>query len=237
MPARFYIPKELWRNRFLTGEEAHHALKVMRLKVGANIELFNGEGSHMIGEVSDISNKQLSFHVREEHFTPQPTPLIHLYQAIPKGKNMDLIIQKAVELGVNEIHPIITDHTVAVSGDLKKKTEKWRRIALEACKQCRQTWLPVIHEPVHFHTLTTCPLELKVVGALRKEARKLKEALTTSPPPSDVGILVGPEGDFTDAELKHAFELGFTPVTLGSLVLRSETASLYMISAAKFQLR
>ena len=236
MPARFYINKKLWESNILSGEEAHHAIKVMRLKVGSAIEIFDGEGDYARAEVSQINGKQLSFQVLEKKSSARPKPLIHLYQAIPKGKNMELIIQKAVELGVSEIHPIITDHTIAINGDLKKKTEKWQRISLEACKQCRQTWLPLIHEPVHISTLGSCPQEIKVVGALRKEAVSLKDTLTQDGAPESVALLVGPEGDFTDLELEQAFSLGFTPVTLGELVLRVETATLYLISAVKYQL-
>ena len=233
MPARFYVPKHDWATNLLSEEEAHHAIKVMRVKTGENIELFDGEGTIATASVTSISGKSLEYTIESEKTLTVKTPSINLYQAIPKGKNMELIIQKAVELGVTEIIPLITKNTVAVSDSPEKKALKWQRTALEACKQCRQAFLPKIHTPVQFTESLKFYGELKVVGALRPNQKPLRETFNSHAPQS-VSILVGPEGDFTDSELHYAESSGFIPVTLGDLVLRVETATLYMISATRF---
>ena len=235
MPSRFYTPPQHWDTASLTAEEAKHAIKVLRIREGQEIEVFDGLGRIATARVSSLSGRELQYEIlSEETVTPQ-VPSIHLYQAIPKGKNMDFIIQKAVELGVNYIHPIITTNTIAIADNPDRKTEKWQKIALEACKQCKQPFLPTIYPPKKLQTLEIFPQELKIMGALSERAVPMKTPLNNVVPPQSVGIAVGPEGDFTPEELVLLENQGFLPVSLGSLVLRVETAALYMISAVRYQ--
>ncbi len=234
MPARFYLPSDLWGRDVLDGDEARHAIKVLRVRLGEEIELFDGAGQVASATVTQIAGKVLEFERLEECHLAPTTPEITLYQAIPKGKNMELIIQKAVELGVRAIQPLITDNTVAVSDAPAKKTEKWQRVALEAAKQCKQAYLPKVHQPCHISEVTTFAGEVKLIASLRENATAMKEVLLGTAKPGSISLLVGPEGDFTSHELDAAEESGFVPVSMGDLVLRVETATLYGLSALRF---
>lgn len=233
MPARFYLTPAQWSQNTLRGEEAKHAIRVLRLKKGAEIELFNGLGRIGRAEITAIENKELQFKYLQESESPSPHPKLHLYQSVPKGKNMEFIIQKAVELGVNTIQPIITQNTVAISEAPERKLLKWRKTALEACKQCKQPFLPIIEEPKRLMALEDKQECLKIVGALAPHAKSLSETIRLSQSPQAMAVCIGPEGDFTAQELSHLEGLSFTPVSLGSLVLRVETATLFSLSALR----
>ena len=139
---RFYLPANLWTTAVLGGEESHHLSQVMRVKSGETITLFDGAGNEAPAMVLSSSKSQTHLRIGTVVSAPFPLPRITLAQAIPKGKNMDWIIQKAVELGVRRIQPLVTRHTIVQPGG--DKAEKWRRTALEACKQCGQNFLPEI---------------------------------------------------------------------------------------------
>src|SRR3954469_23796859 len=148
---RFYIPPEQWNpdQLSLTGGEAHHARDVLRLKAGDRAVLFNGNGREVTAELGDASSGQLRFQKLTETETQPLNCRITLGQAIPKGKNMDLIVQKAVEIGVADICPLMSQRTVV---DLDpeaaaQKQAKWQQVAIEAAKQCGQNWLPTVQTP------------------------------------------------------------------------------------------
>ncbi len=133
----------------MTGPEAHHARDVLRLRAGDQAVLFDGRGHELTAEISEIGRRELRLHALEEREAPPRPCRITLAQAIPKGKSMDLIVQKSVELGAAEIVPIISERTV-VSLDKKEtasKRAKWQQIVIEACKQCGQSWMPEVAEP------------------------------------------------------------------------------------------
>src|SRR6266436_10060659 len=148
---RFYISPENWNPDALSlrDAEAHHASDVLRMKHGDKAVLFNGRGREITAEIVDLARDEI--HLRKLHDAQTP-PLrcrITLGQAIPKGKNMDLIVQKAVEIGAAEIAPILSDRTV-VHVDLEsaaQKRAKWQQVAIEAAKQCGQNWLPQVRAP------------------------------------------------------------------------------------------
>src|SRR6266508_4132110 len=147
---RFYVSPESWNPRALalSGAEAHHARDVLRMKQGEKLVLFNGRGREITAEIVDVSD-EIRLRRLHEAETPPLRRRIILGQAIPKGKNMELIVQKAVEIGAAEIAPIISDRTI-VRVDLEsaaQKQAKWQQIAIEAAKQCGQNWLPRVHAP------------------------------------------------------------------------------------------
>jgi 16S rRNA (uracil1498-N3)-methyltransferase len=167
-------------------------------------------------------------------------------QAIPKGKNMDLIVQKAVEIGAAEIAPIISDRTIVQvdSESASQKQTKWQQIAIEAAKQCGQNWLPRVHVPkklAEFFSISDQPFDLRLIGSLQPDAQQLKKILETyssehGDRPRSVLMLVGPEGDFTPAELALARRHGCQPITLGPIILRVETAAIYCLSVLSYEL-
>src|SRR5215472_12928703 len=210
---RFYVAPENWdpRELVLSGSEAHHAGKVLRMQAGDNLVLFNGKGRELTAEIATIADHEIRLRKLHETETAPLRCRIVLGQAIPKKKNMDLIVQKAVEIGAAEIAPIISDRTVVQldSETAAQKQSKWQQIAVEAAKQCGQNWLPRLHAPkklAEFFSASDQPFDLRLIGSLQPDAQHLKTILETYSKeqgnrPRSVLMLVGPEGDFTPAEL------------------------------------
>jgi 16S rRNA (uracil1498-N3)-methyltransferase len=244
---RFYISPENWNPDApaLTGSEAHHARDVLRMKPAEKLVLFNGRGREITAEIVDLSGTGIQLRKLHEAETPALRSRIILGQAIPKGKNMDLIVQKAVEIGAAEIAPIISDRTV-VQVDLEsgaQKHAKWQQIAIEAAKQCGQNWLPQVHAPRRLGDffLASPTFDLRLIGSLQPDAQHLKEILADYSNehrhlPGSVLMLIGPEGDFTPAELALARHHGCRPITLGPIILRVETAAIYCLSVLSYEL-
>lgn len=231
---RFLLPPDCWQSAELHGDEARHLAQVLRIKPGQSVTVFDGNGRQAEAEVLTATREQVILKLGEAKSTPTPQPTITLVQAIPKGKNMDLIVQKAVELGVARIQPLVTRHTVVQPG--QGKADKWRRTALEACKQCGQNTLPEICEPrpLDEWLKTGAPPGLKLIASLAEGARPLRATLGDHPDSMACTMLIGPEGDFSAEETAAALGAGFLPVTLGEIVLRVETASLFCLSALRY---
>jgi len=234
---RFLLPPEAWlSNPALTGDEARHLSHVLRAKPGDRITVFDGCGRRAEAEILTVTRDLVSLRLGESHSPPPPIPAITLAQAIPKGKNMDFIVQKAVELGVAHIQPLVTHHTIVQPGD--GKSGKWRRTALEACKQCGQDTLPVIADPMTFDAWLTSQAStpgIKLIASLTPEACAIREVLRAHPATTAATLLIGPEGDFSSGETAAALEAGFLPISLGDIVLRVETATLYCLSALRYE--
>ncbi|MFT4175242.1 MAG: 16S rRNA (uracil(1498)-N(3))-methyltransferase [Luteolibacter sp.] len=234
---RFHLPPADWQETTaLTGDEARHLAQVMRIRAGEEITVFDGEGRSATATVGTVFKDRVSLHLGEEIPNPAPMPAITLAQAIPKGKNMDLIVQKSVELGVAAISPLITRNTVVQPGE--GKAEKWRRTALEACKQCGQDTLPRIAEPQSFDQWLAAQAEtsgLKIIASLAPGARPIRDVFHDHPGTTAATLLIGPEGDFTPEETTAALAAGFLSVSLGNIVLRVETATLFCISALRYE--
>jgi len=237
---RFHLPPADWQAAALTGDEARHLSQVLRIKPGETITIFDGLGRRAEAVVLTVSRDHVSLKTGES-LTPQPPlPAITLAQAIPKGKNMDFIVQKAVELGVSAIQPLVTKNTIVHPGE--GKSDKWRRTALEACKQCGQDTLPQIADPLPFDRwlesgagILPAAHALKLIASLAPGAKPLREVLRAHPGTTAATLLVGPEGDFTAEETTAALAAGFLPVSLGDIVLRVETATLFCLSALRYE--
>ncbi|MGE9268231.1 MAG: 16S rRNA (uracil(1498)-N(3))-methyltransferase [Verrucomicrobiales bacterium] len=235
---RFWLPASAWSvSPALSGEEAHHCARVMRKGRDDEIEVFDGEGRVARARLGEVGKQRVELEwLGEARLVTPLRPRITLAVGIPKGKTMDLIIQKAVELGVARIVPLLSEQGVVKVEDGGRKREKWQRVAFEACKQCGQNFLPEVAEPQRvgdFLQSWQAGGGLGLVGALRDEARALGKVLREADLTGEVGLLVGPEGDFSAAEYETAFAAGFQPVDLGDLVLRVETAALMMVSALR----
>src|SRR3954468_9115654 len=244
---RFYIAPEVWRPDalVLTGGEAHHCRNVLRLEHGDKVVAFDGRGREVTAEITDVSGNEISLRKLHEARTPPLRCQITLAQAVPKGKNMDLIVQKAVEIGAAEIAPILSDRTVVRLDEesAASKQEKWQSVAIEAAKQCGQNWLPQVHRPQTMAQFFQQGRRfvLQLIGSLQSDARHLKEILAEisaehGDRPGNVLMVVGPEGDFTPAELSLARSHGCRPITLGPIVLRVETAAIYCLSVLSYEL-
>jgi 16S rRNA (uracil1498-N3)-methyltransferase len=244
---RFYIAPENWHSDspLLVGSEAHHCRNVLRLEPGDKVVLFDGRGHELTAEIASTDVSEIRLRKLHEAQTPPLRCQITLGQAIPKGKNMDLIVQKAVEIGAAEIAPILSDRTVVRLDEesAASKQAKWQTVAIEAAKQCGQNWLPRVHVPQTMAQFFRQPrrFDLQLIGSLQSDAVHLKKILGEysaehGDRPTSVLMLVGPEGDFTPAELSLARSHGCRPITLGPIVLRVETASIYCLSVLSYEL-
>ena len=227
----------------IEGEEAKHALKVMRLRVGDECEVFNGSGQAAVGRIASTGGSSSLTLADLRPLAPLPPVAgITLALAIPKGSNMDLIVQKAVEMGVQRIIPLISERTI-VRLDAKEaaaKTAKWSRTVLEACKQCGVNSLPVVEQPQSYAAFlqrSDLPA-LKLQCAIVPHARPLRELLETarSTGARECVLLIGPEGDFSPAEYAAGEAAGYLPTSLGPIILRVETAVFLAVAAARYAL-
>ena len=240
MMRRFFLPN--FQEPVLVGDEAYHARHVMRLKAGDTVNVFDGRGHEAHSRITEVTKDSIHLTILQRSGNPSLPFRIGLAQAIPK-KNMDLIVQKATELGVAVIVPLLSERTIVQLDDKSKKMDRWREIALDACKQCGNNWLPEIQPPQKIAAFLngSGEFDLKLVASLQPDAQLLKgifsnaSTLQRSASPS-VLILIGPEGDFTSSELSLAKSAGCLPLSLGPLVLRADTAALYALSILHHEL-
>jgi 16S rRNA (uracil1498-N3)-methyltransferase len=245
---RFHLPPAGCRENLLRldGREAHHALHVLRLQRGERVTVLDGAGHEFLCNVESATKNSLVLAVQEKKFTPPlPCPLT-LLVAVPKGKIIESIIQKAVELGAHRIVPLLTERVVTQLDDdgAEAKRAKWQNVAIEAIKQCGAPWLPQVEAPqtiaeflAHGETI-----ELSLVGSLQTERRHPREWIVDFQRqhgrlPRSAAAWIGPEGDFTLAELQTIEAGGAKPITLGQLTLRVETAAIYCLSFLNYELQ
>lgn len=249
--ARFYIPPATWNVDRLTLDpsESHHCLDVLRMKLGDRATVFDGRGHEATVEIASTAKGRVDLKVLQHSKSPELGCELVLGQAIPKGKNMDLIIEKATELGAAVIVPLLSERTVVRldADEALDKKGKWQRVAIEAAKQCGRNWLPEVRKPITPKQFFEAreKFDLMLIGSLQPDAQHIKTVLrehlgeTLSKPrsaPLRVLILVGPEGDFTPAELTLAKGAGCLPITLGPIILRTETAAMYCLSVLSHEL-
>jgi 16S rRNA (uracil1498-N3)-methyltransferase len=239
---RFYV--QSIEAGVLDPEQSHHCGQVMRQQVGDDIAVFDGRGVEAKARVTGIARDAVKFQVLARASSPRTEHPVWLAQALAKPKAMDMILQKATELGVSELIPLQSAHSVAQVDEEKAeaKVDKWQKLVIEAAKQCGQNWLPVIRPPLAPRDfITDLPRgAVKLIGSLQPEARPLKsvlrEHLAGLKPATPIVVMIGPEGDFTPAEIGQARSAGFIPVSLGKIVLRAETAAFFVLSAIGYEL-
>ena len=243
---RFYIPAENQSGSeiFLRGGEAHHAANVLRIRDGERVVVLDGQGAELMCTVNSVEKNEVGLSV-EHRNTGQPLPYrITLLQAMTKGKSMDFIIQKATELCVHRIVPLIAGRSVVRVDDVKVKLDKWTAISVDSIKQCGCPWLPIIEEPVTPQEFLSRneSFDLPLVASLQSHTKHSREYLDSfysehQKMPDTLAIWVGPEGDFTPAEVNDILTAGYHPITLGQVVLRSETAALYAVSTINHEMQ
>jgi len=244
---RFYLPPAQCTadHLRLTDREAHHALHVLRLRTGESVTVMDGAGQVLECEVTGLTRAEVALKIRARNVVPPLPCQITLIQALPKGKIMDSIIQKAVELGAHRVIPILSERVVSQLDEdgAEGKREKWQQVAIEAIKQSGAAWLPVVTAPVPLAQYLTRPdtFDLTLIGSLQAERRHPRACLADyqtahGRPPGTVGVWVGPEGDFTPSEVAAIQASGAQPITLGRLVLRVETAAIYCLSLLNYEL-
>jgi 16S rRNA (uracil1498-N3)-methyltransferase len=229
---RFYDPQTLVvSSEIVLGEDATQHIRVLRLKEGAQITLFNGQGGEFIASLRDVQKRSCSALINAYQETNNESPLhLHLGQVISRGDRMEFVIQKAVELGVNEITPLLSERCgVKVNAErMEKKHQQWQKIAIAACEQSGRNTVPTIH----FTTQLTSWCEQSDSATKLTLHPRANYSINTLP--SDIQrirLLIGPEGGLTDNEINLTESLNFTETLLGPRVLRTETAALTAITA------
>ncbi|HEY1661754.1 MAG TPA: RsmE family RNA methyltransferase [Verrucomicrobiae bacterium] len=229
----------------LTKGEAHHALRVLRLKPGDAAMVLDGAGREFLCVVEAAGQGSVSLRVAGTNSLPAPACSITLLVGIPKGKIIESIIQKSVELGARKIVPLLTERVVThLDGEsAEHKREKWQLTAIEAIKQCGAAWLPEVAAPTTIADYLKRKdfFDLQLVGSLQKERRHPAEIFREFEKghnrlPRSAAVWVGPEGDFTPGELETIQKAGAQPITLGNLTLRVETAAIYCLSILNHEL-
>jgi 16S rRNA (uracil1498-N3)-methyltransferase len=245
---RFYLPPEQCRDSqaILSERETHHALHVLRVRPGERLVVLDGAGQELLCEAQKPDKDRMRLTVVQRNAIP-PLPFhVTLLQAIPKGKIMESIVQKATELGAHRIVPLLSDRVATQLDDegAAGKVEKWRLAAIEAIKQCGSAWLPEVDLPVtpRDYLGRGDKFELPLLASLQDDCRHPREHFKTfyeekKRLPNTVCVWVGPEGDFTPAEMSMIKSVGALPITLGPLILRSDTAAIYSLSVLNYELQ
>ena len=238
--SRLFSPLQLRANTELSfgSDQARYVGRVLRLRSGDALTVFDGSGGEYPATIGTITKQELNLSVGEHISRSAESPLrIRLVQGISRGERMDIVVQKATELGVQRISPVLTDFSVVkLEPDrAAKRRDHWQKIAQSACEQCRRNIVPAIDAPqslLEWFGDNTGSDKPQLI--LRADARDSMPAIDM--PGSDLTILIGPEGDFTPAELSTATTAGFRPLSLGPIVLRSETAAIYALSVLGHEL-
>lgn len=214
----------------LEGSAASHVTRVLRLRVGASLVLFDGSGGEFEASIDKAHAGTVTVAIGQHHSIERESPLsVTLAQGVSRGERMDLVVQKATELGVTHLVPVLTERSVVrlTAQQSDRKVNHWRAIAIAACEQCGRNRLPSVAPPV------TLPAFLREACAADSVTRLLlsPEGSTTlkdigRPLSSPLNVLIGPEGGLTEEEEQAAAAAGFRAVRLGPRVLRTETAAI-----------
>lgn len=229
----------------IKGEDVNHIKNVLRCKVGDMLVLSNGDGIDFQVRIDSFEQRQIITKIENVSKSKTEPPLsITLFQGIPKGNKMDFIVQKSVELGIKRIVPIITERTISRFSNEKDKAKKalrWQRIALEAAKQCNRSIIPKVDTPMNFTNIMNLfnnfdfivlPYEMEKCMTLENSIREIKADGVKI---KSIGLIIGPEGGFSEEEVDEAVNRGAKSVTLGPRILRTETAGLAVLAVLMYE--
>lgn len=219
----------------LAEDESRHLIRVMRVRRGETVELLDGAGHRIWAHYMGEQGRQANLSVKSVEAIALPEPSLTLLQALPKGKTFDNIVRQATEIGVARILPMLTEHSEVRLAPQRResKEQHWQAIAREACKQSGNPWLPEITSPASLPEILSSLPEgaTRLVASLEAGSTPLAPTLSGLTG-AQLCLAVGPEGDFSASEYHTLAAKGFKPVALGSHVLRSDTAALYLLSVA-----
>ena len=226
----------------ITGSDVNHISNVLRMKQGEELWISDGGKKEYRCTIEEFSPDEVLLHIiyaQEPDYELQSR--IYLFQGLPKADKMELIIQKAVELGAYEVIPVETKRCVVKLDGKKaaKKVERWKQIAESAAKQSKRMLIPNVHEVLTFKEALKYAesMDVRLIPyELAKGMQETKEILADIQPGQSIGIFIGPEGGFEEKEVETAISEGAKPITLGKRILRTETAGLAILSVLMFQL-
>ena len=243
---RFYVSADQLAEKevFISGGDVNHIKNVLRLEVGDWIVACDGNGTDYVSRIQSICSDEVVASIEKVQPTGTELPVrITLFQGMPKKDKLELIIQKAVELGACEIVPVMTKRTVVKLSEEKKinkRLERWQSIAYAAAKQCDRGIIPTVHKPVSYEEALAMAdqLDYNVIPyepqTGMEEARKIVDQACKQ---RSLGIFIGPEGGFEPEEVERAMTRNIHPMTLGKRILRTETAGMSLLSILMFQMQ
>ena len=227
---------------YIEGQDVNHMKNVLRMKQGEQVGISDGNNLKYVCEVESYEEKRAVLRILErmEADTELDSEL-YLFQGLPKGDKMELIVQKAVELGAHKVIPVVTKRSVVKLDEKKaaKKTERWNSISESAAKQAGRSRIPEVGMPISFQEALKKASELDVVlipyelAERMEETRRIIHSIRRG---QSIGIFIGPEGGFEQEEVEAAVKCGANAVTLGRRILRTETAGLAVLSVLMFEL-
>jgi 16S rRNA (uracil1498-N3)-methyltransferase len=229
-------PLSVDKNLQLDAEAAHYLGRVLRLRVGETCHLFNGDGQDYIAEIREFAKKYAVVTILSAHRVETESPLaLCLNQAIARPEHMDLVMQKAVELGAHEIRPILTARCQGLSNKrLEKRALHWQKIIQNACEQSGRAYLPTLHPSITLEEHLTAQNSTENITSLMLDPLAQQASLPTTSPHA-VQILIGPEGGLNPSEIEAAQQANYQGIRLGSRILRTETAAICAMSLCQAQ--
>ncbi|MBR6511605.1 MAG: 16S rRNA (uracil(1498)-N(3))-methyltransferase [Phascolarctobacterium sp.] len=236
---RFFIPQLYNEEMTITGVDAKHIGKVLRMQPGDKLQIVSDDGVSALAEVAAITESTVTVRCLEKLAeSHEPAVKITLAQGLAKGEKMDFIIQKAVELGAYSIVPVAMEHSVVRLDGFKadKKVERWQKIAEAAAKQSKRDIIPQVQDVQTMkEMLANNDCKTKIIAYECEDRMSLKTALREAGQMEDLLLIIGPEGGISEGELVKAREAGAVPVSLGRRILRAETAGLVAMSAIFYE--
>jgi len=233
---RYFIDKDLIKNEelILTESEAHHIKDVMRYKKSDKIIINTFKGKVFLAEIKDFIKKEVLVEIIEEIKSDYKPLNLDLGISLIKKDNFELILQKTTEIGIKKIIPLKTERSIIKIDDFSKKKQRYETIIKEASEQSERTILPIIDDYSDISSLDLSVYNHKFVCYAREDSLTFNEALKLVKPEENVLVLIGPEGGFSQTELKDLTEKGFISLSLGKTILRAETAAIYVASIFRF---
>ncbi len=240
----FVDPGQIQGKRIIIkGKDVNHIKNVLRMKTGDEISVSNGmDGKEYRCGIETLSEEEIVCELRfiKEEGMELPSK-VYLFQGLPKADKMELIIQKAVELGVYEIIPVAAKRSVVKLDEKKAKSKilRWQGIAEAAAKQSRRGIIPKVQDVMNFPDAVSysSPVQVKIIPyELAEGMEKTKKIINKLKPGEDIAVFIGPEGGFAEEEIEEAVNAGIIPITLGKRILRTETAGMSVLSILMYHL-
>lgn len=227
---------------YIEGSDVNHVKNVLRMKIGEALEICDGNNKKYLCEIEEMTSEFVRALIKEELGADTELPSkLYLFQGLPKADKMELIVQKAVELGVYEIIPVATKRAVVKLDDKKasKKVERWNSIAEGGAKQSGRSFIPEVTSVMSYKEALAYASKLDVVlipYELAEGMAETKQIISAIEAGQSVGIFIGPEGGFETSEVESAIAIGAKAITLGKRILRTETAGLTTLSILMYHL-
>jgi 16S rRNA (uracil1498-N3)-methyltransferase len=234
---RFFCDNITTTTATITGDDAHHISRVLRMKAGDALSLCDGAGNEYDAVITSVSPEAVVCQINEQHTSEAESPVkVTLFQCLPKTGKMELIVQKCTELGVFAVVPVFSARCVVQPGkDYDKKRERYNRVALEAAKQSRRAMVPQVLPLIELKKIDVKSFDLFLIAYEDENTVSLKQALRAASAPQTIALLIGPEGGLEESEVSQLVAAGAKSVSLGKRILRTETAGMAMLAQTLYE--